>query len=1194
MRSSCSLIVVSALLLVLLAGGQCYGAMAIEFDSASSAGGGGSATISWSHTVGSGEYRMLVVGAAIEDDQTPDVAIVSVKYGGVNMLEVAGASEDIIKEGGTTHMKTDLYYLPSPAVGTATVEVTYSGSIGAMAAGAVSLFNVRQEAAEAAATNSAETNPLTSISTIITTVTDGAWVVDVIGSGNSPTTFNPTGGMTEMWDLANSGSATMQCAGSRKLVAGAGATTISWSCSGANRVAHSVAAFGPADSDSDMDGDGRVDEVDLGMMAEDWLGGSGLADLDGSGDVEFGDFAILGADWYMGYGSLRVTIEPAGAVSLGAKWRLAGGAWRDSAAVVSGLEVGQYTVEFSGGIAGYNPPANKQVQIVSRQLTAVTGTYTTYSGSVQVTIEPAGARLAGAQWRVDSLAWRNSGEVQSGVSLGSHTVEFKDIYGWYTPGSQGMEVYNQQTTQTSGTYTVQTGSLRVYIEPEGARTAGAQWRVDGGTWRNSGYTQTGVSVGWHVVEYSEETAWVEPDDKFVEVFNGQRTDVTGTYEVPVFTSLIISEFMASNSTAILDGDGKSSDWIEIYNPTGVSVSLGGWYLTDNADNLTKWAFPNINILSHHYLLVFASNESEADYQDSGGYYHTNFGLDSDGEYLALVQMVGGTPTVVHEYAVYEYAPGKFGYPPQQADVSYGILDDHERYFTPATPGVVNVNSYAGVVSDTKFSHDRGFYYNDFYVTITSGTPGAQVYYTLNGSEPTQSSTPYGGPIHITTTTCLRARAYLNGWIPTNVDTQTYIFINDVINQPEDPVMADGTALPLVWQEEGGAYIDADYGMKQAIVAAHIDTIKDSLRGLPTLSIVMDIDDLFDRYEGIYSNPQRPILKPVPEDGMLWERPCSVELINPDGTSGFQENCGIRIQGQITRAPGNKKHSLRLLFKSMYGASKLEYPLIPEAGAERFDTVTLRSCVYDSMMVRDEWGRRTQNIMSPPSAVGTFMHVYINGLYWGVYNPIERPDNSFSAEYLGGDKEDWDVIKRDYNELTGYDVDGEMTTWNQVLSIAGGDLSNMTNYNNLKAKMDVENLTSHMLMGYYSGNADWPGNNWIVARRRVDDYGDPWTGVGFKSYAWDVEAAMLLGGDLYMDRTETQDATGSVWCPASVDWQASYNREYCMLWADTIHKHMFNDGLLVEENANTLFLEICAELEPGVAALASRWGSPPRA
>ncbi|MHC4109769.1 MAG: lamin tail domain-containing protein, partial [Planctomycetota bacterium] len=133
--------------------------------------------------------------------------------------------------------------------------------------------------------------------------------------------------------------------------------------------------------------------------------------------------------------------------------------------------------------------------------------------------------------------------------------------------------------------------------------------------------------------------------------------------------LVISEFMASNINALADGDGFFSDWIEIYNPAGTAVNLDGWYLTDDDANLTEWQFPDgLQIEPGEFLIVFASDKKYVDYPnnypylDPGGDYHTNFEINKDGEYLALVAPDGNT--VIHEYAP--------EFPIQSADISYGL------------------------------------------------------------------------------------------------------------------------------------------------------------------------------------------------------------------------------------------------------------------------------------------------------------------------------------------------------------------------------------------------------------------------------------------------------------------------------------------------------------------------------------------
>ena len=109
---------------------------------------------------------------------------------------------------------------------------------------------------------------------------------------------------------------------------------------------------------------------------------------------------------------------------------------------------------------------------------------------------------------------------------------------------------------------------------------------------------------------------------------------------------LITEFLASNTGGLVDEDGDSSDWIEIYNDGDAGLSLNGWHLTDDAGDLAKWTFPAVSLDSGQYLVVFASNKNRAD--ADGTELHTNFKLSADGENLALVESDG--ITVAFEYA----------------------------------------------------------------------------------------------------------------------------------------------------------------------------------------------------------------------------------------------------------------------------------------------------------------------------------------------------------------------------------------------------------------------------------------------------------------------------------------------------------------------------------------------------------------
>jgi hypothetical protein len=127
-------------------------------------------------------------------------------------------------------------------------------------------------------------------------------------------------------------------------------------------------------------------------------------------------------------------------------------------------------------------------------------------------------------------------------------------------------------------------------------------------------------------------------------------------------NLLITEFLAENDRGLRDEDGDEQDWLEIYNAGTNTVNLANWYLTDNPANRDKWRFPATNLLANRYMIVFCSEKNR---RTPGEPLHTNFRLDKEGEFLALVWTNGTT-------IVSQYSPA---YPQQAADVSYGMVVD---------------------------------------------------------------------------------------------------------------------------------------------------------------------------------------------------------------------------------------------------------------------------------------------------------------------------------------------------------------------------------------------------------------------------------------------------------------------------------------------------------------------------------------
>lgn len=239
----------------------------------------------------------------------------------------------------------------------------------------------------------------------------------------------------------------------------------------------------------------------------------------------------------------------------------------------------------------------------------------------------------------------------------------------------------------------------------------------------------------------------------------------------------ITEFMAGNDSGLRDNDGEYSDWIEIYNSSGQTLNLGGWYLTDAAAKLAKWRFPfGLTLPADAYLLVWASDKNRT---NLAAPLHTNFKLSkAAGNFLGLVYSDGAT--VVSSFT---------NYPVQFDDVSFGrdrIDDSIVGYFTNATPGAANATVGLNFAPAVQFARGSGTFQSAFPLTLTTGDPNTIIRYFLvtNAATaaltnvPNGSSPLYTGPLTISGSVQVRARAFSTqaNIFPSEPTSETYLRI----------------------------------------------------------------------------------------------------------------------------------------------------------------------------------------------------------------------------------------------------------------------------------------------------------------------------------------------------------------------------------------------------------------------------------
>ncbi|MBN1676273.1 MAG: CotH kinase family protein [Kiritimatiellae bacterium] len=487
------------------------------------------------------------------------------------------------------------------------------------------------------------------------------------------------------------------------------------------------------------------------------------------------------------------------------------------------------------------------------------------------------------------------------------------------------------------------------------------------------------------------------------------------------------------------------------------------------------------------------------------------------------------------------------------------------------------------------SHERGVYHAPFDVSLTTRTHGASIRYTTDGSRPTATNGEPGGTnavLRIARTTCLRAAAFKCGYIPSPTMTHTYLFIESVLDQHAPP------DYPETWVGPSRK-IAADYDMDPEMVN-HPDsrrTVRTGFAAIPTLSIAIDKSDLFAEASGVYCQG-------APDPAHNVAKPASAELIYPREFPirfrGFQVDCGLRPHSHFL-----PKRSLRLVFKKQFGPAKLRYPFFESAplnahsAAERFDKIVLRAGCHDAWpgatsmdpasctLVRDQWARDSLIAMTGYGPHGIFVHLYINGLYWGIYNAVERPDHAFAAEYFGGSKEQWFACNHNF-EYRKDSIHGDASPFLAFLE----SIKHEEAWPAIQRHLDAPRFSDYVILAWYSGMGDWPKNNWHATMRTTPP--GP-----ARFFTWDAEKTWY---DL-----RCQDAHEGGWIQPpftndthkariAVLWRDLWSKPaFRMQFADRLYSACSAGGPLHDEASVNRWQTLANLLDPAIVCESARWG-----
>ncbi|MBO6522242.1 MAG: CotH kinase family protein [Balneolaceae bacterium] len=475
----------------------------------------------------------------------------------------------------------------------------------------------------------------------------------------------------------------------------------------------------------------------------------------------------------------------------------------------------------------------------------------------------------------------------------------------------------------------------------------------------------------------------------------------------------INEIMASNSSTIEDEQGDYDDWIEIINLGDVSVNFGGYYVSDDPENLTKWQIPTnqsaaTTIAPGQFLLIWFDDDTD------DGALHVEPKLSADGEFAILIESDGST--IVHSV--------EFG--EQETDISWGATEDGGDTFSfqSPTPGATNSGEVVKVPAEAPtFTLETGFYTGTQVIGISSVSENTEIRYTTNSSVPTENSTLYTGPISLDTSTVVRAIAVGEEFAPSPVSTNTYLF--------------------------------------------------EETHTIPVVSFVMEPDSLWDEEVGMYvfGDPADYEDEWPFEGANFWEEfqyPAHIEFIETNGSIEFEMDAGAEIGGNFSQA-FNKK-SFILNNNEEYGIDRLEYKLFEENDYEEYDGFGLRagaeerSRLLNELMyaVNQKWNHRNDMQAYRP------VILYLNGEYWGIYNLQERKNDDFVESRYGF--EDIDMIS-DYDEAKDGDFEAY---YDMVDTIVDLDASTQEFYEFIDANINLESFTDHWIYQVYTSHGD-PNN-----------------------------------------------------------------------------------------------------------------------
>lgn len=605
------------------------------------------------------------------------------------------------------------------------------------------------------------------------------------------------------------------------------------------------------------------------------------------------------------------------------------------------------------------------------------------------------------------------------------------------------------------------------------------------------------------------------------------------------SGLYITEVMTGNKSIHGPNVTYFYDYIEIYNMSGQAVNLKGYGLSDNIKKPRKWQFPDITIENNSYLVIYCDTTQTT---KDGVYYFTNFNLKKSGETVCL-----STPTgeILDKVVV----------PQLYDDTSYGRTLGQAGlfYYSAPTPGTENGLGFTGYAEAPTFNVAGGLYERPLTGenAVTISVPANSVVrYTLDSTDPNETSPLYTGPIEVERNTVIRARAFRDGVEASQIISQTYL----ISVYHTMPVICLTTDPDNLWNEEYGALADGP---------------------------------------NIDKSTSTPWFKNATYGQKNWF-PAWLEYTDENGQLQISQGVRFRIMGQYSLDMPQK--SMFIKADGQFGKNEFDYALFDDRPYTTYKSFVLRNGGQDGLYTRVMDGLEARIIDQADSTLVTQswkpVIVYIDGEYWGHFNMRERAGVDMIAQH-----EDWanaddiDLLQSDGLKSTqvkqGSNADYK-DLYNRVLNANLNDDPELLA--EVEANFDIDNMFDYYIFESFYGNSD-PGNVRFYRNTKSGDgkwrylvFDMDW-GLFSATYTEKGKEYARAGVSYYMNESGagTHHIKSTLFLRRLVQ-VPKYRDKFLKRYGE-----LFNT-VLTTENMVSLFYEMTAQIKPEMQMHSERWAT----